>query len=238
MLEVGFGPGTDFIQWLRAGAVVSGIDLTPEGLANLRHRIAIYQLPEPERLEVADAEALPFGAESFDLGYSFGVLHHTPDTEKALRELVRVVRAGGEIKVMLYNRHSIRVFKTWAQFALLRGKPFKGLGWAIWHNMESLGTKAYTRKELKSMLGGLPLTNVRVHPWVTSADYFAFSALKPVNWLIRLVLTLAGDRPAWRLADYRFDEVPAIVGGLAAEPQMQFTGNRLGFYHCISATKV
>src|SRR5688500_15847092 len=41
VLEVGFGAGTDFIQWLRAGAIVSGVDLTEEGLANLTHRIRI-----------------------------------------------------------------------------------------------------------------------------------------------------------------------------------------------------
>ena len=45
VLEVGFGAGTDFIQWLRAGARTSGIDLTPEALENVRHRIQTYDLP-------------------------------------------------------------------------------------------------------------------------------------------------------------------------------------------------
>src|ERR1035438_2335977 len=89
VLEVGFGAGTDFIQWLRAGAVASGIDLTEEALANVRHRIQLYGLPQPESLQVADAESLPFPSNTFDLGYSWGVLHHTPNTEKALAELVR-----------------------------------------------------------------------------------------------------------------------------------------------------
>src|SRR5215813_13114042 len=47
VLEVGFGAGTDFIQWLRAGAVASGIDLTEEAFENLSRRIRIYGLPEP-----------------------------------------------------------------------------------------------------------------------------------------------------------------------------------------------
>lgn len=93
VLEVGIGAGTDFIQWLRAGAVLSGIDLTEEALANVAHRIEVYGLPQPECMKVADAENLPFESDSFDLGYSYGVLHHTPDTEKAVRELVRVVQA-------------------------------------------------------------------------------------------------------------------------------------------------
>ena len=101
ILEVGFGAGTDFIQWLRAGARASGIDLTPEALENLKRRIEVYQLPGPEQVMVADAENLPFESGSFDLGYSFGVLHHSPDTEKAISELVRVVRPGGDVKIML-----------------------------------------------------------------------------------------------------------------------------------------
>jgi len=90
VVEVGFGAGTDFIQWLRAGAVATGIDLTPEALQNLTHRIAVYQLPPPENIQVGDAENLPLPDNSFDLGYSFGVLHHSPNTEKAVRELLRL----------------------------------------------------------------------------------------------------------------------------------------------------
>ena len=70
VLEVGFGAGTDFIQWLRAGARVSGIDLTEEALANVSHRIQVYGLPQPEGMQVADAENLPFPSNTFDLGYS------------------------------------------------------------------------------------------------------------------------------------------------------------------------
>src|SRR5438552_1625686 len=84
VLEVGFGAGTDFIQWLRVGARASGIDLTQEALNNLTHRIRVYNLPAPESIQVADAENLPFESNTFDLGYSFGVLHASPNTEKAL----------------------------------------------------------------------------------------------------------------------------------------------------------
>jgi len=50
VLEVGFGAGTDFIQWLRAGAIATGIDLTAEALDNLTHRIAAYDLPAAEKI--------------------------------------------------------------------------------------------------------------------------------------------------------------------------------------------
>ena len=60
VLEVGFGAGTDFIQWVRAGAFASGVDLTQEALDNLEHRIKVYELPFPEKIQLADAERLPF----------------------------------------------------------------------------------------------------------------------------------------------------------------------------------
>src|SRR5213593_5199475 len=53
VLEVGFGAGTDFIQWLRSGARANGVDLTAEALANLTHRISVYHLPQPESIQVA-----------------------------------------------------------------------------------------------------------------------------------------------------------------------------------------
>lgn len=235
VVEVGFGAGTDFIQWLRGGAFVSGIDLTQEGLDNLTHRINAYGLPPPQSLQVADAEQLPFDSNYFDLGYSFGVLHHTPNTEKAIAELIRVVRPGGEIKIMLYNRRSLCVFKTWVKHALLRGRIFKEFRWAMWNHMESIGTKGYSRAELASMFSKLPVENVRVHTEMTSADYLAFSAIKPINLFCRAGLRLAGNKPGWKRSDYPDDSPESKVETNTNE--IEFTGNRLGFFHCISAIK-
>lgn len=234
VLEVGFGAGTDFIQWLRAGAKATGIDLTQEGLDNLTHRIGVYNLPKPEQTRLADAENLPFADNTFDLGYSFGVLHHSPNTEKAIAELVRAVRPGGEIKIMLYNIRSIYAYNFWFKFCLLKGKPWKGPRWALWHHMESIGTKAYTRAELSKILGALPLRNMRVTTEMTGADYFSASAFKPLNWFFRACLYLAGYRPNWRLSDHQPKE------DRLREPdsgKVEFYGNPLGFFHCIAAVK-
>jgi ubiquinone/menaquinone biosynthesis C-methylase UbiE len=196
VLEVGFGAGTDFIQWLRAGAIVSGIDLTEEALANLMHRIKVYGLPEPECIKVADAENLPFESGSFDLGYSWGVLHHTPNTEKAVSELVRVVRPGGEVKMMLYNRRSLCAFHHWVKYALLRGHPWRSFGDVLWHHLESIGTKSYTRRELRQMLVPMGLTDIRIETFVTAYDYlpwkrFPFSIL---NGALGVIIALSGNR--------------------------------------------
>jgi ubiquinone/menaquinone biosynthesis C-methylase UbiE len=185
VLEVGFGAGTDFIQWLRAGAILSGVDLTEEALAHVSYRIQIYRLPAPETLKVADAENLPFEPNSFDLGYSWGVLHHTPNTEKALSELVRVVRPGGEIKVMLYNRYSLCAYRSWVKHQLLKGHPFNGLRHTLWHHMESKGTKAYTKAEIRRMLAPLGLTDLRIETYGTRRDR---------NALLGSIVALTGDR--------------------------------------------
>jgi ubiquinone/menaquinone biosynthesis C-methylase UbiE len=237
VLEVGFGAGTDFIQWLRAGAQATGIDLTPEALENLTQRIRVYQLPPPVEIRVADAEKLPFADDRFDLGYSFGVLHHSPNTEKAIAELVRVVRPGGEIKIMVYNRHCLCAFKLWVKHALLCGKPWKSLGWAMWNHLESIGTKSYTRPELKGIFEALPLTNIRIHSYVTSADYLAFSGFKPLNLLMRLILWVGGNRPPWQIENYSLASAEKSMGRPDPGAKTWFTGNRFGYFTCITAIK-
>jgi SAM-dependent methyltransferase len=199
VLEVGFGAGTDFIQWLRAGAITSGIDLTEEALTNLTQRIEVYGLPKPERLQVGDAENLPFESGTFDLGYSFGVLHHTPNTEKAVGELVRVVRPGGEIKIMLYNRHSLCAFHAWTKFALLKGRPWKSLRWVMWNHQESLCTKAYTRREVRRMLSDLKLTDVRIEAAMMRPDSTIRNLPAILRPLARLAYDFANSRLGWDL---------------------------------------
>ncbi|MCX6893590.1 MAG: class I SAM-dependent methyltransferase [Verrucomicrobiota bacterium] len=196
ILEVGFGAGTDFIQWLRAGAVASGVDLTEEALSNLTHRIQVYGLPSPAGIKVADAENLPFDSGYFDLGYSWGVLHHTPDTEKSVRELVRVVRPGGEIKIMLYNRLSLCTFHHWVKYGLFRGRPWRSFRDILWHHMESVGTKGYTRKELHAMLAPLGLTDIRIETFATSYDYLPWKSFpfSVANWALGVLIAMSGNR--------------------------------------------
>ena len=69
ILEVGVGAGSDFMQWVRAGAGAHGIDLTPEGIEHVKNRLELYGL-KAEYLKVADAEAIPYPNDFFDLVYS------------------------------------------------------------------------------------------------------------------------------------------------------------------------
>lgn len=104
VLEVGCGVGTDAINFAREGARYTGVDLTDASIDLVRRRFEIEGLKA--NLRVADAEALPFGDDSFDLVYSHGVLHHTPDTQRGIDQVHRVLRPGGTAMVMLYHRNS------------------------------------------------------------------------------------------------------------------------------------
>ena len=116
LLEIGCGMGTDLLQFARGGAHCTGIDLTPRSVEITRHRFALYGLPGT--FMVSDGERLPFASETFDVVYSNGVLHHTPDTAGAIREVHRVLRLGGTAKVMLYHRNSLNY---WFEIILRRG---------------------------------------------------------------------------------------------------------------------
>ncbi|HEV2912838.1 MAG TPA: methyltransferase domain-containing protein [Pyrinomonadaceae bacterium] len=104
VLEIGCGLGTDGAQFASAGADYTGVDLTEAAVELARRRFELFGLPGQFR--TADAENLDFEDESFDLVYSHGVLHHTPDTERAVREIHRVLRPRGRAVVMLYHRDS------------------------------------------------------------------------------------------------------------------------------------
>lgn len=104
VLEIGCGLGTDAINFARAGAHYTGVDLTERSIDLVRTRFAYENLVG--NLQTADAENLPFADNTFDLVYSHGVLHHTPDTERAINEAHRVLKPGGTAMVMLYHKNS------------------------------------------------------------------------------------------------------------------------------------
>ncbi len=191
ILEVGTGAGTDFVQWVRAGAVASGIDLTAESIEHTKQRLAIEGL-HAEDLRTGDCEALPYPDDSFDLVYSWGVIHHSPDTFKALREIVRVCKPGGVCKIMIYNRHSIAAYFLWLRKALFRARPWKSLRWCICNFVESAGTKAFTKKEIRQVLDSLPVSHVLLRTQITPYD-----GIGSPNGAIRLVSRLLASVLGW-----------------------------------------
>lgn len=108
VLEIGCSIATDGLEFAKAGAIYTGIDLTPHSIELAEERFGIFDVPG--NFVVANAEELPFSNESFDHIYSFGVIHHAPRPEKIAAEMHRVLRKGGTFTVMLYNRNSINYY--------------------------------------------------------------------------------------------------------------------------------
>jgi ubiquinone/menaquinone biosynthesis C-methylase UbiE len=104
VLEIGCGLGTDGAQFAQAGADYTGVDLTSAAVELTQKRFELFDLSGT--FQTADAENLDFADNSFDLVYSHGVLHHTPDTAGAIGEVHRVLKPGGRAIVMLYHRDS------------------------------------------------------------------------------------------------------------------------------------
>jgi SAM-dependent methyltransferase len=157
LLEIGCGTGTDLLQFARGGAVVTGLDLTPRSIEIARRRFALYGCAGT--FAIGDAENLAFPDESFDVVYSFGVLHHTPDTGGAVREIHRLLKRGGRAIVMLYHRTSLYywgalMFKRGLLGGdLLRATPAEMMSRYVEHS-ETGGrplVKAYTRGEARRL---------------------------------------------------------------------------------------
>jgi ubiquinone/menaquinone biosynthesis C-methylase UbiE len=210
-LEIGVGLGADHQLLAEAGAILSGVDLTERAVEHARERFKIFNLTSS--LQQGDAENLPFPDASFDLVYSWGVIHHTPDTPKAASEIMRVLRPGGTFKVMIYNKWSLVGAMLWLRYALLAGKPSRSMADIYSNYLESPGTKAYTPAESTALFSDA--IGLKQHVVLTHGDLLegragqrhsglAISVARAIwpRWLLRrfarnsgLFLLIEGQKP-------------------------------------------
>lgn len=106
VLEIGVGHGAEAQKMIEAGASYTGIDISPAAIARVKDRFRLFSLPY-EDLRVMKAEELAFPDNTFDLVFSHGVLHHSPQIEKIVAEIYRVLKPGGQFVIMLYHRQSL-----------------------------------------------------------------------------------------------------------------------------------
>jgi SAM-dependent methyltransferase len=172
VLEIGLGLGADHERFARAGANLHGVDLTPRAVEITRRRLAMQGLASD--LRVGDAEALPFPDGSFDVVYSWGVIHHSPNTAQAAREILRVLKPGGHFRVMVYHTWSLVGLMLWLRYGLARGRPLTSLSEIYATHLESPGTKAYTCREAARLFAGASHVVTRVE--LTHGDLLASGA--------------------------------------------------------------
>ncbi len=192
LLEVGCGMGTDLLQFARGGARVTGVDLTPRSIEISRQHLAVYGVSGD--LAISDCENLPFADESFDVVYSNGVLHHTPDTAGAVREVHRVLRPGGQARVMLYHRGSAAFWgDIILRHGLLHGKLLRG------HSPEEIMSryvefnesggrplvKVYSRREARKLFSMFSEVKVQVEQ-LTRPEFYFLGRIIPEGMFRRL----------------------------------------------------
>jgi len=189
VLEVGVGLGTDHLSLAEAGARMHALDLSAEHLRHTERNLALHGLKTQARL--GDAELNPWPADSFDLVYSFGVLHHTPGTDVAVREVLRVLRPGGTALIALYHRDSwffwlrTMAWRGFLRFGLLR----KGMR-RLLSEIEYRGAtnealplvKVYSRRQARRLFSEFGHVSVGTH----GVDTHHFPP--PISWFCR-------DRP-------------------------------------------
>ena len=135
--------------------------------------------------------------------YSWGVLHHTPDTAKTFSESFRVLKPGGRLKAMIYHVPSWTGWMLWLRYGLFQGNPFLRPRVAIYNYLESPGTKAYTLEEAEKMLSACGFKKITLKSKLGPGDLLTIKPSKRYEglffkliwkiyprWLVRLL----GDR--------------------------------------------
>ena len=208
VLDVGSGQGIDLARFALAGARVTGIDLTPRHVELASAHLEALGLDG--RVQRGDAEALPFPDASFDRITSNGVLHHTPDFDAALAEIFRVLRPGGELRLILYHRDSLYYWLTQVLgHGVAQGRLFRERSMSRVMAYNEGGSSAdarplvrvYSRNQLRRSLEGHGYVSVQIH-----VRHFSFADLpftKPLarveRWQNARVLDWIGRRVGWYL---------------------------------------
>jgi 2-polyprenyl-3-methyl-5-hydroxy-6-metoxy-1,4-benzoquinol methylase len=208
VLEIGCGIGTDTINFARAGARVTVIELSDASLALARQRADLFGLTDHIDFHQGNAEELArhIPREEYDLVYSFGVIHHTPHPARVFAEIRNYLGPTGIFKAMVYHRRSWRV----AEMILKEGHGrFWDAAAIIARNSEAQSgspvTYSYTRKEISTLLAdhGLTVTDLQVEhifPYKVSS-YIEHRYVKrwPFRALPAETMRLLESRLGWHL---------------------------------------
>jgi ubiquinone/menaquinone biosynthesis C-methylase UbiE len=204
VLEIGVGAGADFENWCRHAAHATGIDLTERAVKLSTERLRAKGVPpECYTLQRADSESLPFADGSFDLVYSWGALHHTPNTVQAFGEACRVLKPGGTLKAMVYHATSWTGFLLYLQHGVARGHFLKTQQEILFDHLESPGTKSYTPVAAERFLREVGFTDISISTKLGPGDLLTIkpsykyqSVLFKTVWMFypRWLVRLCGDK--------------------------------------------
>jgi len=196
LLEIGGGLGTDLAQFATNGALVTDVDLSAGHLELAQENFRLRGLEG--RFVHRDAENLPFDDAAFDVVYSNGVIHHTPNTALLVNEIYRVLKPGGRVIVMVYAENSLHYWDQQVfRLGLLGGTLRQySIGEIMSRNVELTANdarplvKVYTKERLRRLFGRFGEIQI-VQRQLTAADMPWF-----LSWI---PLDLAGKSIGWNL---------------------------------------
>ncbi len=168
LLEIGYGLGTDLLTFRENGAEVYGIDITEE-----HHRLAQLNFTlhgQDSVLSVGDCAKIDYPSDYFDFVYSHGVLHHTPEIDRCISEVHRVLKQGGQFIMSVY--HTLSAYHICTMLinrGLIRGKLFRlgyrGLMATVERGADGVTTKplvkTYRKGSLRRMLDQFATVELR-----------------------------------------------------------------------------
>ena len=158
VLEIGCGMGTDTMNFARAGAKVTAVDLSEASLDLARRRAKVFDLEDRITFRQADAERLSetVPVETYDLVYSFGVIHHTPRPEKVIEQIRMYMDRNSSFKLMVYNRRSWKVL--WILLTYGKGRFWRLDEFIARYSEAQTGcpvTYSYAKKSMAALLSGM-----------------------------------------------------------------------------------
>ncbi|MFH1452885.1 MAG: class I SAM-dependent methyltransferase [Armatimonadota bacterium] len=159
VLEIGCGNGYILSKYAKAGAECFGVDISEKAVEVSLERFKLERLIA--KLKVAEAENLPFEDNSFDLVCSMGVLHYTKDTQKAVKEIHRVLKPGGEAILMFYHKNSAQYRLFFPIQTLLKNKSRHALLNET-YNFKMPVNKVYAKSEVKKLMKDFKEVEIKI----------------------------------------------------------------------------
>jgi 2-polyprenyl-3-methyl-5-hydroxy-6-metoxy-1,4-benzoquinol methylase len=207
VLEVGCGIGTDSINFARAGAQLTAVDLSTESINIARQRAEVMGVADRIEFVQANAEELTSAVSGeYDLAYSFGVVHHTPHPDRAMEQIRALMAPQATLKLMVYHRRSWKVF--WIVLIQGRGRFWKTDELVATYSEAQTGcpvTFSYTRRQGREFVerAGFRVTDVRVDhvfPY-RIPDYVEYRYVKQwyFRWMPERLFRAFEQRFGWHL---------------------------------------
>jgi 2-polyprenyl-3-methyl-5-hydroxy-6-metoxy-1,4-benzoquinol methylase len=154
VLEIGCGSGYHSELLARAGAAVTGIDLTSSAVALTRRRFELRGLSGGFRCRDAE-QPCPEFERRFDFVWSWGVVHHSSMTARIVRNVATWVKPEGRFAGMVYHRHStsarVAIVRDWLVHRNLRRHSVDE---ALWHGTDGYSARFYSPDQWRDLLLG------------------------------------------------------------------------------------